>query len=203
MDPQAHALAEEIQRAASTPVESGLPPPADPKTVDEVEAKLGFALPHSLRRVYCEVADGGFGPGEGLLSLREAAERYERLRVSEVVPKRTTWPEGLLPVVDHDPSLDCVECRTGRVLSWDPQELAEWSTPRSWRRSFSEVAPTVEAWLGEWVTSETLAERQARVLREVQEQMRSLTSEERRARGMPDVDWDEVLRWREDPEAKE
>ena len=187
VDPPAHARAEEIQRAMSTPVESELPPPADPSAVEIAEEALDFTLPIALRRVYSEVADGGFGPGQGLLSLQAAADLYRQLRTSEVLPRGAEWPEGLLPVVDHDPSLDCVECATGRVLNWDPEELAERSSPQRFRRSFVELAPSVEAWLKEWVGSETLAERQERILQEARAQaLRNMDPELRRKLGLPD-----------------
>ena len=187
VDQQAHARAEEIERAMTTPVESELPSPADPAVVTDLEDALGFSLPPVLRRVYCEVADGGFGPGQGLLSLSAAADLYGQLRTSEIVPRGSEWPVGLLPVVDHDPSLDCVECATGRVLNWDPEELAERSSPERFRRSFAEIAPSFEAWLEEWIDSETVAERQERTLREAREQaLRNLDPELRRKLGLPD-----------------
>ena len=37
--------------------------------VDEAERHLGFELPHLLVRIYLEVANGGFGPGFGLLGV--------------------------------------------------------------------------------------------------------------------------------------
>ncbi|MFJ2866593.1 SMI1/KNR4 family protein [Kitasatospora sp. NPDC087314] len=37
--------------------------------VEDVERRLGLRLPELLRRVYTEVADGGFGPDCGLVSL--------------------------------------------------------------------------------------------------------------------------------------
>ena len=103
VDPQAHTRAEEIERAMTTPVESELARPAEPAAVADLEGALGFPLPLALRRVCCEVADGGFGPGQGLLSLQAAADLYRQLRTSEIVPRGSEWPAGLLPVVDRDP----------------------------------------------------------------------------------------------------
>jgi hypothetical protein len=65
VDPEVAATADEFAAAMSTPVESELPPPAAPQELDRVEASLGLALPPTLRRVYGEVANGGFGPGTG------------------------------------------------------------------------------------------------------------------------------------------
>ncbi|MFJ3876211.1 SMI1/KNR4 family protein [Streptomyces sp. NPDC090077] len=46
-------------------------PPVGPAEVERAERRIGRPLPGLLRRVYTEVADGGFGPGSGLASLAE------------------------------------------------------------------------------------------------------------------------------------
>lgn len=46
-------------------------PPITPAEVEEAERSIGRRLPELLRRVYTEVADGGFGPDGGLASLTE------------------------------------------------------------------------------------------------------------------------------------
>jgi hypothetical protein len=42
-------------------------PPAAASTIQTVERGLGFALPQLLVDIYCTVANGGIGPGYGLL----------------------------------------------------------------------------------------------------------------------------------------
>jgi hypothetical protein len=44
-------------------------PPASESAVAEAEAIIGHRLPPLLRRLYREVANGGFGPGSGLLGV--------------------------------------------------------------------------------------------------------------------------------------
>ncbi|MGW1534510.1 SMI1/KNR4 family protein [Streptomyces aureus] len=44
-------------------------PPLTNTEVDIAERSLGYCLPELLRRIYTEVADGGFGPEGGLASL--------------------------------------------------------------------------------------------------------------------------------------
>ncbi|MEV6371357.1 hypothetical protein AB0L86_31195 [Micromonospora musae] len=39
-----------------------LPPPASPEAVSDAEKVIGYPLPRLLRRLYLEVANGGFGP---------------------------------------------------------------------------------------------------------------------------------------------
>ena len=45
--------------------------PASPAVVTEAEELAGRPLPSLLRRLYLEVGNGGFGPGYGLLGLRD------------------------------------------------------------------------------------------------------------------------------------
>jgi hypothetical protein len=45
-------------------------PPASQDLVDEAEQILGHPLPALLRRLYLEIANGGFGPGYGINGLR-------------------------------------------------------------------------------------------------------------------------------------
>ena len=47
-----------------------LPPPATLQAVAEAEALLGFSLPPLLSQLYTTVANGGFGPGYGIVGLR-------------------------------------------------------------------------------------------------------------------------------------
>ncbi|GHO49652.1 SMI1/KNR4 family protein [Ktedonospora formicarum] len=42
-------------------------PPATEEQVQETERQLGFPLPPLLRLLYTEIANGGFGPGEGIV----------------------------------------------------------------------------------------------------------------------------------------
>ncbi|MBW1596658.1 hypothetical protein [Streptomyces sp. JJ38] len=53
-----------------------LPPPAPAKACEELEAAVGYPMPALLRRLYVEVANGGFGPDGEILSLTDADEWY-------------------------------------------------------------------------------------------------------------------------------
>src|SRR4051812_20601837 len=81
IDPEMSARADELARRMNTPAPQ---PVAGPKTADEAdlaaaEAALGFALPGAVRHLYAAVGNGGFGPGEGFLSLSEMVEEYREL----------------------------------------------------------------------------------------------------------------------------
>ena len=169
VDEAGHAAALEIERQMTTPAPSVLPAPADDAAFAATEAALGVRLPPALRRVYAEVADGGFGPGEGILPLSQLVRQHAELRSPGMMPEDRVWPRELLPVVSMDPGWDCVEASTGRVVAWDPEELDERVSDRVWSRAFREIHPSVEAWLTDWVGSRTqqeLHEIQMRTMRE-------------------------------------
>jgi hypothetical protein len=206
VDLAGHARAMEIERQITTPAER---PPVAPATEEEIaaaEARLGVRLPATLRRVYAEVGDGGFGPGDGILPLHGVVAAYAELHSPGMLPVGRAWPEGLLPLVDMDPGYDCVDTATGRVVAWDPEELSERSSEDRFRRSFSEAFPSVEAWLGDWLGSKTVAEQhqevmaramssdvQVRQARAARDRIRAMSPEERRAMGLPDTGWETVV----------
>ena len=155
INPAGHAAAVELEQQMTTPAPTVLPGPADEAAIGATESRLGVRLPSALRRIYGEVADGGFGPGEGMLPLSQVVRQYEELRSPGMMPDDRTWPDGLLPIVSMDPGWDCVEAATGRVIAWDPEDLDERVSDRRWAEAFREIHPTVEAWLTDWVGSRT------------------------------------------------
>ncbi|MGJ5748784.1 hypothetical protein FB563_6341 [Streptomyces puniciscabiei] len=50
-----------IHRIREQDAAGELPPPAPPEAVAELEAVVGHPMPPLLKRIYLEVADGGFG----------------------------------------------------------------------------------------------------------------------------------------------
>ena len=158
IDPTGTAAALDLERQMTTPVTSVLPAPAGEATIAAAEARMGVRLPPALRRVYAEVADGGFGPGEGLLPVSLVVRQLDELRSPGMMPEGRAWPDGLLPLVSMDPGWDCVDASTGRVVAWDPEDLDERVSDRTWAAAFREIQPSVEAWLTDWVGSRTQAE---------------------------------------------
>jgi hypothetical protein len=200
VDPEGHDLAVKIEADMTTPAFE-VPGPAAEADINSAEARLGYRLPAALRRVYLEVADGGFGPGAGLFGLSRIVTVYHEVQDHPVIPAGSSWPPGILPIVDRDPGYDCIEVATGRVLAWDPERMTEHSGERAWQQCFSEVSPSIDGWLGEWAVSPTLEEQLAPRLAEyrVEEARRArarigaMTPEERAAMGLPEVGWERVV----------
>jgi SMI1 / KNR4 family (SUKH-1) len=182
-------------------VPEALPAPASVAALDTAQQRLGAPLPYSLRRLYAEIADGGFGPGGGLLSIERAIEAWLEVTREPFLPKGYPWPVELLPIVDAEPGYDCVDLRTGRVVGWDPEGLSERSGEKAWQKSFSEAAPSLEAWLREWVerrpAHEALQERinnsMVEEARKARTRIAAMSPEERRAMGLPEVGWEKVV----------
>ena len=76
-----------------------LPAPAESKDVRDAETRLGRELPADLKQLYTSIANGGFGPGEGLASLDVMADRYLALCAE---PQGEGWPAlAEAPAADH------------------------------------------------------------------------------------------------------
>ena len=153
VDYDMHAKAEEIARQMSTqaPQAAAAPPRADEADLAAAEAALGFALPAVIRHLYTSVGNGGFGPGEGFLTLTELVEEYHGLTRAPAGPRGQLWPERLLPIVKMDPAFDCIDWESGEIIAWDVEELAEGSSNGHWEKSFKPVATDLEAYLEQWL----------------------------------------------------
>ena len=91
-------------------------PPATLEQIEATEAALGFPLPGLLRQLYLEIANGGFGPGYGLIGAqggysdfgRGAVERlYHSFHAGDI-----PLPERLLPVCNWGCGIySCLDCR--------------------------------------------------------------------------------------------
>lgn len=119
-----------------------LPAPATVEVIARAEEELGFRLPELVARLYCEVANGGFGPGYGLIGLpgghfpngQSIVEIYKEARA--YVAPDWNWPDGLLPICDWGCAiLTCVDCKSenyqivfseGGRLTRLPFSLLEW-----------------------------------------------------------------------------
>jgi hypothetical protein len=154
IDDDLHDRAQRIEADMTTPVSRPLPEPATTSTLDDVEAQLGVPLPGFVRRLYLEVADGGFGPEAGLLPARQLLETYRELLASPPSEAEDDeWPPQLLPLVVADTGHYCVAADSGRIYESDyVEELDEEAGGEvMFRMVLRELSPTLQAWLTEWI----------------------------------------------------
>lgn len=108
-----------------------------PMEIALAESQLGFPLPPLVRRIY-GVANGGLGPGFGLLRIGEGEDTlaavYRSFADSSFAPRpgepgfdQYPWPDRLLPICDWD-------ARAGRASTVAPM-TARSSRPRTAKRS--------------------------------------------------------------------
>jgi hypothetical protein len=181
--PDLVAKADQLASQMEQPADRPLPPPATADQVADAEAAIGAPLPELLRRLYLEVANGGFGPGYGLLGVgpggwtddhrHDLVEMQASMRAPIDEPgepddgdARWTWPATLLPVAHLGCGVyACVDASQpgAPVLEYDPSDL-DWDDdgyPLDEEEAFVEVSPTLQAWLEAWVEGSSWAEQQA------------------------------------------
>ncbi len=201
-DPALHERAHQVEAEMSTPAETPLPAPATAAALDQVQSELGAPLPGFLRRLYLEVADGGFGPGMGLLSAGELLAAHRELRSSPPSEAEDDeWSDDLLPLVAITGShFYCLDASTGRMLEngYDEVELDDDVT---YRLALREIAPSLEAWLADWLNAAPASPPPAAMLqdsmiaaaRAARAHIAAMTAEQRAAMGLPEHGWEQVV----------
>lgn len=116
---------------------------ATAEMIAAAEAEIGFALPPFLVRIYTQVANGGFGPGHGLMALSRPGEAapesvaavYRDLRASG-------WPEKLLPLWEWGcAAWSCIDAATSEGIIVTHDDIA----------GATETAVTLRSWFQSWV----------------------------------------------------
>ena len=185
----------------SDPTADALCSPVRADEITDAEARLGFTLPVDLVRVLTEVADGGFGPGAGLPSLREMTSRYLEMGADSPDRFGRPWPTKLFPIDLEPPGADCIDLESGQIVYWDGELAAERPGDDGWGESFTVVAESLEALLQAWLESPSPREASAAAMNEMLldglrtslEHWRSMTPEARAAQGLPEVGWEQEL----------
>ena len=185
-----------------------VPPPATEAAIAAAEAKLGFSLPDDLKQLYATVADGRFGPGQGLYSLDELVREYQDFTSEPFGPQGQFWPANLLSICHDDPGEICLDRDSGKIIFWDPEELSEGPSNKYWLRSFKEEAADLSALFEKWVGAPTVMERmQAQHDEVMANPMQThinnmidccsrMTPDERAAMGFGGDDWQDKIRRR-------
>lgn len=212
LDDELVGKAEAYGASMNRPAERPLPAPASPEGLDAAEKRMGVTIPPLLRRLYAEVANGGFGPGSGIIGIqggwtddhgRTIEDLFEMMSEGDPDEPAWSWPDGLVPIVDASPVWTCVATASPghRVVDFDHEEIDYGG----WDASFSDVAPSLHDWLVTWVGSrpahevqreemaQHLATSEVETARQAREAIGRMSIEERRAMGLPDVGWEQVV----------
>lgn len=136
-----------------------------PVALTEVEASeqmLGFELPELLRKLYTEVANGGFGPYGHLIGLKggwftthgEAmtlVELYKDCQIGLPFFSLWRWPEKLLPICEDGRELICLDCSKLDT----PVIRFGYKIPNmqgaGWNIKVSYEATSFQEWLESWI----------------------------------------------------
>lgn len=125
-------------------VQGALPPPATLEQIEIAEARLGFAL-HSLhRRLLLEIADGGFGPGAGVIGVHHSLDPHAMPLVE--LRAALCLPDDVVPVCDWGCGVwSGVGSRSGRVITVHEGGLTD-------------IEERFASWLSRWSRGEQLAD---------------------------------------------
>jgi hypothetical protein len=124
-----------------------LPPlrPASLAAVEATEAWAGVRLPPLLRRLYLEVANGGFGPGYGVAGLR-ADHPVARIAHDEPETESPPQPQAEMTLCDWGCAIaTVVDLADGQIWGYDPNPAPA---------GVSAIFPqhmTVADWFGRWI----------------------------------------------------
>lgn len=140
-------------------------PPAIEEALASTERRLGFGLPEPLRKIYLNVANGGFGPGYGVMGVEggftddmghTVADLYESYQQLDPEDQSWQWPEQFLPICHWGCAVysvvDCSQSASpvyfADVSVKEPGEPME--TILHWHK------PSFEVWLGDWLDGKDL-----------------------------------------------
>ena len=111
-------LIKRINEYSKTKSRSTIYSPTEAMVVQKSEEELGFAIPQLLKECYLNIANGGFGPGYGVIGLvggytsdfGDLVETYFVLKNDQELEQRQ-WKDGLLPFCEWGCNIfSCVDC---------------------------------------------------------------------------------------------
>jgi hypothetical protein len=129
-----------------------------PDKIERAELELGFMLPSLLRSLYLQVANGGYGPGWGILPIDEIVEWDHVCRANwdDVFPPRN-WPDKLIRFCEWGcnfwSGIDCSSERCA-IIRFDPDkdviQIADHLVPE---------CDLLSEWLTAWLDGHKLWDR--------------------------------------------
>ncbi|MFF1297698.1 MULTISPECIES: SMI1/KNR4 family protein [unclassified Streptomyces] len=128
-----------------------LPGPASAEDVAAFERVVGHPMPELLKRIYLEVANGGFGPWE-VVSVTETDDWFSDCSDITMAYRGFTAPDGALPpgivpLMDRGCAMwTLIDFRTadGQMWDWDP-------TLCCIRHAAAPIGQSLAQWLTDWL----------------------------------------------------
>jgi hypothetical protein len=139
-------------------------PPVTERALAGAEARLGFPLSPLVRALYTQVADGGYGPGYGVIELDGdeywlVGSRGQMDVESANSPGGRWWPERLVPFVNwgchYFSGVDCSR-PSCPVFFYDHDRAVGDMT---FTDCLFPDADSLAGWLSDWLAGEDLWER--------------------------------------------
>jgi hypothetical protein len=161
-------LVEAIQRRIADPsrlsdyadiTHPDLLPTATGEEVEAAESKIGSPLPPILSRLLLEVANGGFGPGDGLLGVGPGGHKIEAADISLNLPDfylvlvkdDRLWDKDQVVIVDWGDGIwGTVSLSTGVVSTF------RGDTDTYEAQHFEPTGVDLETWLLRWARGESV-----------------------------------------------
>jgi len=142
-----------------------LPAPANDAELAAAEARLGFPVPLVVRRIYTGIANGGFGPGYGLVGIGGGRtgfrrpgrawyceDEYQAMRSNPQIQ----WPLQLLPICDWGCGIySCIDAADPDAPMFNMYGDALTGAPA---HAITAEGCTFSEWLQAWVSGEDLWE---------------------------------------------
>jgi hypothetical protein len=135
-------------------------PSAEASAIAAAQRALGFFLPHLYVRLLTEVANGGFGPGYGIIGVPPDGFEDSDLRANLLEAYREgrnsddrSWrlPDGLLYLCNWG----CGQFSYLDCFSSAPRVITDQVVKDGIR--YFETAPSLARWLGEWLEGVDIA----------------------------------------------
>ncbi|MEU0208353.1 SMI1/KNR4 family protein [Streptomyces canus] len=129
----------------------GLPGPASAEDVAAFEEVVGHPMPELLKRIYLEVANGGFGPWQ-VVSLTETDDWFSDCADITMAYRGFTGPDdavppGIVPLMDRGCAMwTLIDFRSadGQMWDWDPNQCCI-------RHAAAPIGQSLAQWLTEWL----------------------------------------------------
>ena len=158
-------LKEKLDQYYSQYPANNLSPPAKLQDVLALESELGFQIPNSLRELYLDYSNGGFGPGvfgvnggypDDEVEPTYFGDLYRALRDGRDDIPGFYWPDGLIPLASRGcGDYDCIDITTtdGVMIAYGPSGLEEGS---DWGDVFYPLKTSFDGWMQLWLEGKLL-----------------------------------------------